>query len=221
MIFCPAGAALILVHRGGEAGGVSWFLKSLFDFRAIPNRFWYIPVVGYVPLALLVSYGLMDLLGIPLPVTNFSYASMAAFVLIFFISALVEEAGWTGYVSTPMLERWNALETGVLLGLVWSVWHFPPWVASHSFGWALGQAFASVMLRILMVWLYGKTGQSVMAMTLFHTMINVGEFSFPNYGSHYDPAIFGMVTAVVVVVVLLVGRGKWLRTPKGVPNSAP
>jgi len=52
-----------------------------------------------------------------------------------------------------------------------------------------------------MVWLYNNTRKSLFAVILFHTMINVSEFSFPNYGSYFDPVLAGTITAVLVVIV--------------------
>ncbi|MCY7344391.1 MAG: hypothetical protein LH603_21785 [Pseudonocardia sp.] len=45
---------------------------------------------------------------------------------------------------------------------------------------------------MLIVWLYDNNGGSVLAAVPSHTMINFGEFLFPNYGSHYDPVLFGL-----------------------------
>lgn len=52
------------------------------------------------------------------------------------------------------------------------------------------------------VWLYNNTGKSILAGILFHAMINVSEFSFPNYGSHYDPFISGIIFGVAVAIVV-------------------
>jgi uncharacterized protein len=43
--------------------------------------------------------------------------------------------------------------------------------------------------------------QSVYAPNLFHDMINVSDFSFPNYGSHYDPAVAGPILAMTAAIV--------------------
>ncbi|WP_204245430.1 CPBP family intramembrane glutamic endopeptidase [Methanosarcina horonobensis] len=43
----------------------------------------------------------------------------------FFIGAAGEELGWTGYAIDPMQKRWNALTTSIILGLMWSTWHYP------------------------------------------------------------------------------------------------
>ena len=46
----------------------------------------------------------------------------------------------------------------------------------------------SVVLRVLMVWIYSGTGKNVLATILFHTIDNVSTFSSPDLGSSYDPS---------------------------------
>ncbi len=46
--------------------------------------------------------------------------------MTFFIAALAEELGWMGYVIDPMQDRWNALQAGLLLGLIGAVCHIVP-----------------------------------------------------------------------------------------------
>jgi membrane protease YdiL (CAAX protease family) len=46
-------------------------------------------------------------------------------------AGLGEELGWSGYALDPMQARWHALQAGILLGLVWAVWHWVPLVQVH------------------------------------------------------------------------------------------
>ncbi|WP_054847208.1 hypothetical protein [Methanoculleus chikugoensis] len=85
-----------------------------------------------------------------------------------------------------------------------AAWHFiPPWLLQNSPVWAAGQALSTVALRVLIVWLYNNTHKSVFAATLFHGMVNVAGFSFPNFGSHYDPVVTGGAIAVAVAAVVV------------------
>jgi hypothetical protein len=59
-----------------------------------------------------------------------------------------------------------------------------------------------------LVWLYNGSGRQVPVAVLFHTMINVTYVLFPVEGSHYDPAVTGMIVAVLVVAMLLFGGGQ-------------
>lgn len=112
--------------------------------------------------------------------------------------------GWTGYATDPLQERRSALSAALIIGTIGAAWHFiPPWLLQNSPVWAAGQALSTVALRVLIVWLYNNTHKSVFAATLFHGMVNVAGFSFPNFGSHYDPVVTGGAIAVAVAAVVV------------------
>ena len=156
-----------------------------------------------MPVVYLLTYGVMSLMGLPLPdEPYFSFLMIPLLFVLFFILAIGEEVGWTGYATDPLQDRWSALTTGIILGLVTALWHFVPliqmgrtpiWIA----WWSLG----SISIRILTVWLYNNTGRSLFAGIVFHAMNNLSFALFPNYGSHWDPAVAGVITAIVAVIV--------------------
>ncbi len=205
MAFCPLIAASILVYIADKTPGVTELLKRSFDYGRIRPKVWYVPIVVLMPGIALLAYGLMCLLQLPLPTPQFSVLSALSMFFAFFIAALGEEVGWTGYAIDPMQSRWNALQASFLLGLVWAIWHIVPFVqADRSPIWILWQCLTLVTSRILLVWLYNNTNKSVFAVALCHTMINISWQLFPNQGSHYDPRITGLVTAFAAVIVILV-----------------
>jgi membrane protease YdiL (CAAX protease family) len=141
--------------------------------------------------------------------------------LAFFVGAVSEELGWSGYVTDALQARLNALEAGILLGLVWAAWHIiqlvqlqrpPMWIA----WWSLG----TVAARVLIVWLYNNTGKSVFAATLFHTTINVSWQLFPNYGSHWDPRVNGLTVACAAAVVTTLWGPRTLTRSRKLPGCS-
>jgi uncharacterized protein len=44
----------------------------------------------------------------------------------------------------------------------------------------------------------------VFAAIVFHATSNLSQFLFPNYGSHYDPLIPGLIVTLAAVIVTLV-----------------
>ena len=201
MIVCPGLAAAILVFREEGSGGVVRLVGRVAAYRKI-RAVWYLPILFLMPAIMLLSYGGMLLSGRPLPDDPFvPYLLIPVFVPLFFIAAALEEVGWTGYATDPLQERRSALFTALIIGAVWAAWHSIPWLLLNTPVWAAGQALSTVALRVLIVWLYNNTGGSVFAATFFHGMMNVAEFSFPNYGSHYDPVVSGAIGAAVAVVV--------------------
>ena len=199
----PLIAALILVYREEGGGGVRRLLSRVFDQRRIRKGIWYGPIILLMPVIYLLTYGVMSLMGLPLPdEPYFPFLLIPLLFVLFFILAIGEEVGWTGYATDPLQDRWSALTTGIVLGLVTALWHFVPliqmgrtpiWIA----WWSLG----SISIRILTVWLYNNTGRSLFAGIVFHAMNNLSFALFPNYGSHWDPAVAGVITAIVAVIV--------------------
>jgi membrane protease YdiL (CAAX protease family) len=107
----------------------------------------------------------------------------------FFVGALGEELGWSGYAIDPMQERWGALQAGILLGLVWAAWHVIALIQAHrSAAWIAWWCLGTVTMRVVIVWLYNGTGKSVFAVSLFHAIGNVSWQLFPVHGSYFDPA---------------------------------
>ncbi len=205
MMFCPLMAASILVYKENKATGAAALLKRSFDWRRIRSKVWYIPAVLLMPDISLLAYGLMRLLRLPLPIPQFPGLAVLLIFSGSFIAALGEELGWSGYVLEPLLRRWNAFQSGMLLGSVWAVWHIVPLVqAERSLTWIAWQCLNFVASRVLLVWIYNNAGKSVFATALCHAMVNVSWLLFPNNGSHYDPRIIGPITAFAAVMVLAI-----------------
>jgi len=205
MTFCPLIAALILTYKENKTEGVKELLKRAFDYKRIRAKVWYAPIVLLMPGVMVLTYGLMRLMRLPLPSPQFPVLAALVMFVAFFIAAMGEEVGWTGYAIDPMQDRWNALQASILLGLVWATWHIVPFVQAHrSPAWIAWQCLFLVASRVLIVWIYNNTGKSVFAAILYHDINNVSSFLFPNYGSHYDPRITGLITALAAAIVTVV-----------------
>jgi len=205
MTVCPVAAALILVYREDKTAGVVALLKRSFDYQRIGAKAWYAPVLLLMPATMALSYGLMRLLGVPLPFPSFSALPALALFAVFFIAALGEELGWSGYVTDPMQVRWGALHAGILLGLVWAAFHIVALLqAQRSPAWISWWCLNTVATRVVMVWLYNNTGKSVFAAALFHAMINVTWMLFPVRGSYFDPRVVGLIMTDVAAIVTVI-----------------
>ena len=205
MFFCPVTAALIFAYRENQTAGVTELLKRSFDYKRIRAKVWYVPIVLLNPGVMVLSYGLMRLMGFPLPTPQFPVLAALAMFFAFSIAALGEELGWSGYVIDPMQDRWGALQAGILLGSVWAAWHIVPLLEAHrSPAWIAGWCLSTVATRVLMVWLYNNTGKSVFAVALFHAISNVSWQLFPIHGSYYDPRVTGLIEAFAAAIVTVV-----------------
>ena len=205
MFFCPVTAALILVCRENKSAGVTELLKRSFDYKRIRAKIWFAPIILLMPAIFALSYALMIVMGIPLPTPQFTVLAPMGLALAFFVPALGEELGWSGYAIDPMQDRWWALKASILMGVVWAAWHLVPYLEAHrSPGWIAGQFLFTVASRVLIVWLYNNTGKSVFAAAVFHATSNASWLLFPIYGSYYDPRITGLIAVFAVAIVAVV-----------------
>jgi uncharacterized protein len=213
MAFSPMAAALILVFRQNRAAGVIALLKRSLDFRRIKAKRWYFPILLLMPGVSVVVYWLMRWMDMPLPVPQIQLVPAMLMFLAFFVGALGEELGWSGYVLDPLQDRWGALRAGLWLGLVAIIWHLVPLLLLHrSPTWIAWWCLYAMGARILIVWLYNNTGRSVFAVALFHATLNLSYMLFPVYGSHFDIRLGGLVTAfAAAMVIVLWGPGTLTR----------
>ena len=205
--FTPALAALLLTYKNGRLFAALQFLGRSFDFKRIRNRNWLFLILLINPAIAVFAYGVMRAAGASLPTPRlWSFAIFPIFAF-FFLGALGEELGWTGYVTEPVVRRWGTIRASLLLGSVWVIWHFIPLLQAHrSIEWIAWWSLATVSLRVIMTWLYIHSGQSVFGAALFHAMTNLAWQLFPVNGSYYDPQIFSLITLVVAIVLYAAER---------------
>lgn len=200
----PMLAAVILTYRRAGLAGVKALFKKPLDYDKIQRKIWYLPILFLSPAIMVLTYVIMRIVDRPLPDPQVPWLMAPVFVLVFFIAGIGEELGWMGYAYDPMENRWGALKAGVVLGLIWALFHLIPDLQNgQPASWILWHRLGTILTRVLMVWIYNNTGKSVFGSVLFHAMTNVGWALFPNYGSHYDPFIVGMITLLVTGLVIL------------------
>ena len=209
--FAPAAAALVLVHLNKTSTGVLALLRRTYDFERIQDNRWLIPVLFLMPAVSLVVYGLMRWMDMPLPAAQFRLLPALLMFIAFFVGALGEELGWSGYALDPMQARYGALGASVLLGLVGILWHLTPLlVMSRPPIWIAWWCLYQLTFRIFAVWLYNNAGKSVFAASLFHATVNLSYMLFPVDGSNFDMRIASLVMAGIAVVVVAVWEPKTL-----------
>jgi uncharacterized protein len=201
---CPAIAALVLRYQEGGIAGMRGLLARAFDYQRIGSHFWIAPILLIAPGTFALSLWIMRCLGVQLPAPEITFLPTLSLCGIFLVAASGEELGWTGYAIDPLQRRWGVLGASLLVGSVWAVWHF---VALAELGrspvWIAWWSLWTVAARVIMVWLYNRTGGSVLGVTLYHASSNVCWQLFPIHGSYFDPRLTGLITVAVAVIIFV------------------
>jgi membrane protease YdiL (CAAX protease family) len=200
--------AMTARERGRRAAAQLWI--RIADIRRVKRAWWALIAFLFMPAVSLITYGIVRLLGLPLPVNiTVAYAQAPVLFVVYFLGAVLEEIGWTGYATEPLQEGYGILGAGLSIGAVWAVWHIVPWWVGpwwlgqdHALAVA-GQAFGTVIMRLIMGWIYAFGGRSLFLAVAFHAMINTSYKMFPNDGSHFNPSVTAVVLAIMSALIVV------------------
>jgi uncharacterized protein len=122
--------------------------------------------------------------------------------IFFFGGALNEEPGWRGFVTLRLLRQFNPLAVGLIIGVAWSMWHFPLHVTIFDGNDFLGFAFRfvyNVPLGVLFTWLYYRSGGNLFACMLLHASYNSAGNLFGDVSSLEAIPVMIAFTAAVAI----------------------
>lgn len=180
----PLLAALSMAWLSGGIERVYDLLYRFVDHRRITLRWWIIILVFW-PLFDVLMAGAAVGLGIsqrPIDVvwTVFSDLGSLGFLLaLSFVFPAVEEVGLRGYYLDALQERFGPSVAGLINGGTWAIWHapfvwFPDYYANTTFHPELWWWLPSIVLQtVIIVWVYNNTRRSILAVVIFHAMMNL------------------------------------------------
>jgi membrane protease YdiL (CAAX protease family) len=194
-VYAPAIAAFIVVIYYGGARGFRRYLARLLLWRC--SMAWYAFLIIGIPLLFLGGSALKgNLFAEPFPFSSFRTLVVA--LLFMAIKGPVEEFGWRG-LALPLLQRKFApLWAGLILGVVWGLWHLPAFLLSGTpqSAWSFTPFFVgSVAVSVIVTQLFNAARGSILLPALLHfQLINP---LWPD-AQPYDTLFF--VAAAVIVV---------------------
>ena len=216
--FVPLVAAMILVYREDGLSGLWRLLARVADYNRIQQRIWLLPIILLMPGIYLATYWLMSATGVPVPSSWTVSPSLPLVFAAFFVAAIGEELGYMGYAIDPLQRRYTALNSSLIIGILWALWHVPSMIQLGQSPRLLGLGLAAtVAFRILYVWLYNNTGHCIFAAILFHAISNTGRTAFPGGRSAFEHgdavAGYSLVILVAIAVTFVWGASSLARSP--------
>ena len=196
-VYAPAIAAFAIILYKTGIRGIKSYLSRLLIWRS--SLSWYAFLFLGIPLIFIVGSLIKgNLLTDPFPFSTLSAFLLATFFAI--IKGPVEEFGWRG-LALPLLQRKLApIWAGLILGIIWGVWHLPAFLMSgtQQSEWSFAPFFLGcVALSIIVTPLFNRSHGSILLTAFFHFMLM--NPIFPD-AQPYDTYII-IVIAVIVVWV--------------------
>ncbi len=165
-------------------------IKMVFQSYTQPKGHfvWYLVAILLVPGALLLGAFITMLLGQDISWISLPYGFeligliTITFMYTFFYGAGTnEEPGWRGFALPRLQQKFSPLIASIILGLIWGFWHTPIYLPQYSSIIQYGIFLLNtIKIAIILTWLYNRTGGSVLATALLHTIGNI-TFEFIPY----------------------------------------
>ena len=167
MLVGPFAAGLLMIGLSSGRQGFKDLGSRLLKWKT--GLHWYVIALFATPLAATLLLLILSLFSSQFqPSIQLSGQGLSMIingVVAGIMVGLFEEIGWTGFLIPRMRQRHSLLTTGLIVGVLWGLWHFILFWESDSFygGLAflilLGRLFAWLPpFRVIMVWIYDRTG---------------------------------------------------------------
>jgi membrane protease YdiL (CAAX protease family) len=227
MLAGPSIAGIVLTSvvygRAGLRDLASRLLRWRMDAR------WYAAALLIAPLAITVV--LLTLTRIsPDFLPRLFTSDDKGFLLQFGFTAglmvgIFEELGWTGFaVHTMLKRRWNILSTGLIVGLLFGVWHLPvvflmSGTPSGAGGLSLAIFLPVTLLtwlptyRVLMVWFYDQTGNLLLAMLMYASLVAFWTILTPLTLSGLTLVTYYLIVTAAMWIIIAVAL-RWQTLPR-------
>ena len=191
----PALSAIYLVRTTQGKDERREFWQRIIDYKRVPWQ-WFLASL-FIPLLI----ALLTVLVAPFITTEYSNWQPMWLVLqnplifvFFLVSTLLfgplpEEIGWRGYGLESLQTKYSAMQSRLIVGLFWVLWHMPLFLTkdsaftatyplfSLSF-WLWGISLLSI--SVIITWIFNHTRTSTLTAILFHFSMSAtsGFFSF-------------------------------------------
>lgn len=219
----PLVAAFGLTYFNERKVGVKKLLKRGIDVSF--KRKWLLPTFLLMPIIIVGSFLLAAFLeGLSLNTTLLSnwweiiLPLVVGFILLLTIAPIGEEFGWRGYALDRLQQKWSALTSSVILGIIWGFWHFLNYFPNALPLLLLQFIPFTISTSIVFTWMHNNTGGSVFVALILHTQIDLFANFMPLLVTGETVFAFWFITLFFVVVavflVLLTGSKNLVRKKK-------
>ncbi len=210
--FGPFLIAITMVKLGYWDESLKVFLHNNFDIRLLSFR-WFSYLIGFI----------LILTGLPLLIGSFvfnqslnqlaNFSPPTIFIIVGIIAGAIEEPGWRGYAQKGLQKYMSPLNSGIIIGIFWALWHVPLFLLEGTYQYSVGFATSGfwffnisvLVASVFYAWLYNAAGQIGIIAVLYHGLGNAMNeiLSFPNTSFEIQLIEFGVEAGISLVIVII------------------
>ncbi len=174
----PSLTAIILIAKAeGKAG-----IKILF--KRVSNGTlgkWYLPILLLLPITFIAAHLInIFFFNASLPETGLLKEPwwIPILFLIFLLMQFSEELGWRGFALDNLQNKFGALTSSLIVGIIWSIWHLPMFLSKgfgqHDYHLPFIQFLITLtLLSVWIGWFQNNTKGSLVPAFIIHAYINL------------------------------------------------
>jgi uncharacterized protein len=192
-VYSPALSAVLLVWRHYGLRGLGSYFRRL-TVRQMPLAWWVFLVLGIPALFYLAA----AILGPIQPFTYSPWYTVLPALIFMLLLGPIEEFGWRGLALPLLQRRWTPLGAGLVLGVIWGVWHLPAFFigGTPQSEWGFAAFFiGAIAISVIMTAMFNSARGSLLTAGLFHFQIN--NPIWPD-AQPWDMVVFGAAAVVIV-----------------------
>jgi len=168
--FVPSVVAIVLTRLFEGREGLRMLLRRTLQFNL--GWRWYLAAILVVALGAAGQILINQLLGNPFNMSLY-LSQLPSFIPLIIIGPLSEEYGWRGYFLIKLQQKWNALSSSIVVGIVWAFWHLPLFfmvgTSQHELYLPfVGFLVGTIAVSVLMTWVNNNTENSMWAAIFLH-----------------------------------------------------
>ena len=176
-VLMPAASALLLTAISGGKDALQRLLSRLMVWRV--GWTWWSAAALVYPL-LLTASALIHNCFSPSHVTPVpqGFAALLVNTILLSIAVLGEEIGWHGIALPALQQKYSALVSSLILGLLCGLWHLPFWLLLDTFD-SFGILYLGLNLILVFplifysTWFFNHSKYSILLPVVFHLTFNI------------------------------------------------
>lgn len=170
-VYSPGIAATLLVWQSYGIKGLGRFFRRLTLWRA-PWWAWLFTFAG-IPAVMYIGAMFGGTLSAPFPYSPWTLV-LPALILALLLGP-IEEFGWRGFALPILQQRFAPFWAGLILGVIWMVWHIPAFLigGTPQSAWSFAPYFVGgVSASLILTVFFNESRGGLLIAFLFHFQMN-------------------------------------------------
>ena len=214
-LFTPFIIAMFMIYGSKNKDLKKDFKERLFNLKLIKGKYWLF-ILLIMPITLLIATSISLLFGQPIsqfflsPELTLLGGETLIILIILVLAPTFEELGWRGYGVDSLKKGKTIFKATLIYAALWISWHIPLYFIDGyyqnelihlSIIYALNFIVQVLVAAFIMNWLYYKNNRSIIAIIVFHVMLNL--FSVLLQTEQFTKCIITIILAIVLGYILL------------------